>query len=165
MSHPVTLTGYLGRDPQFRETKPRTIKSEIREERFIFENGGERVWDEYDIVEEHALYDIETTPRTYAVMSLAVHHWESGKRETTWERIVAWDADNAHFGLRRLGWGDQIEITGWPDSFETADGSRVDQIVLSSFRLISRRLRAPEESLFHNRQPTVRASSETESAA
>ena len=145
MSHPVTLTGYLGRDPQFRETKPRTIKSEIREERFIFENGGERVWDEYDIVEEHALYDIETTPRTYAVMSLAVHHWESGKRVTTWVRIVAWDADNAHF--------------------VTEDGTGVDQIVLSSFRLISRRLRAPEESLFHNRQPTVRASSETESAA
>ncbi len=142
MSHTVTLTGYLGKDPQFRETKPRTIESEVRQERFIFEHGGKRTWVDNDIVQHHATYDFETTPRTFAVMSLAVHHWESGRRITNWERIVAWDADNAHFGLRRLRKGDKVEIIGYRESFKATDGTTIEQIVLSNFRMI--RPRRPE---------------------
>ena len=141
MDQTVTLTGYLGRDPEFRDTRPRKIESEIREERFCFEHRGRRQWDETDILEERATYDIETRPRTYAVLSLAVHHWAGGKRHTDWKRIVAWNPDKAHFGLRRLGCGDQVEITGRKTSFETDDGKTIDQIELVDFRLISRKTR------------------------
>ena len=141
MNRTVRLTGNLGRDPQFRETRSRTIESEIRQKRFVFEHQGRRHWDDHDVLQDTATYDFQTTPRTFAVLSLATHRWERGQRIPTWHRIVAWNADRAHHGLRRLGRGDRVEITGLRTTFKTEDGRTIDQIELQSFRLIRRRLR------------------------
>ncbi len=75
------------------------------------------------------------------MLSLATHSWEGGKRSTTWHRIVAWSVDRQHFGIRRLGKSDRIEITGQRSSFTTPDGRTIPQIELTSWRLLSRKPR------------------------
>ena len=142
MGQILTLTGYLGKDPQIRTTQPRTLsRTYCRTERFYFEHAGRRSYDDYDVVEDRAEVEFTTTPRTFAVLSLATHEWKAGKRTTTWHRIVAWSIDDLHFGIRRLGKGDRVELTGHETSFKTADGREIQQIELVSFRLVSRKLR------------------------
>jgi single-stranded DNA-binding protein len=140
MGQILTLTGYLGRDPQLRETRSRTItRKQTYQRQFVYDHAGRRTYDDFDVLEDHVEYELTYTPRTFAVLSLATHTWDRGNRSTTWHRIVAWNADRQHFGIRRLAKGDRIKISGRKTSFEAEGGQVIEQIELMSFQLLSRK--------------------------
>ena len=130
----VTLRGYLGQDPAVRTTKPRTYTRQPKVQ-FVFEHAGRSVREEHDLLPEIA-QEIEIQPREYVVLSLATHRWIRGERRTTWHRVVAWNTDHQHFGIRRFRKGYQVEITGRTTQFEI-DGRAIAQIELTDLRLIS----------------------------
>jgi single-stranded DNA-binding protein len=109
-THTVTLTGYLGKDPAARDTRVRTTtRTATRTERFVFEYQGRRLRDADDRLDDHVEYELTTTPRTFAVLTLATHRRHRERRTTTWHRVVAWNADRQHFGIFRLRKGDRVE--------------------------------------------------------
>ena len=146
MTDPLTLTGYLGKAPQRRQTRTRTsARTVTHKEHFVFEYAGKTIYDADDVLEDRAEYDVTSQPRTYTVLSLATHHWEAGGRVTTWHRIVAWNSDRDHRGIHFLRKGDQVQITGRPTTFETVDGRSLRQIELTRFRVIRAKPRVPCE--------------------
>lgn len=160
MEQILTLTGYLGRDPELRDTRSRTVtRTETRQRQFVYDHAGRRTYDDFDIVEDHVEYDLTYPPRTFAVLSLATHIWDRGQRSTTWHRIIAWSADRQHFGIRRLAKGDRVEITGRKTSFEAADGQVIEQIELMSFRLLSRKTRPTQSAAPRSEKPAQRPAS------
>ena len=73
MGHTLTLTGYLGKDPEIRETKERTLTRKTRPEPLIFEFGGVRTPDRpCDICEDAAEYDVTVPSREYALKDLDI---------------------------------------------------------------------------------------------
>ncbi|MCP3963621.1 MAG: hypothetical protein GY719_37775, partial [bacterium] len=93
-----------------------------------------------DIAEEPAEYDVTVPARAYAVLSLATHSWVGKERITTWHRVVVWNVDRLeHLGVRIARKGSKVEITGCRTSFETRDGWTLEQIELSSFRILQLR--------------------------
>ncbi|MCP3957372.1 MAG: hypothetical protein GY719_05930 [bacterium] len=138
MNDTITLTGYLGKDPEIRETQERTLTRQTPAPRLIFEHAGLRHPDRADdIAEEPAEYDVTVPARAYAVLSLATHNWAGRERITTWHRVVVWNVDRLeHLGVRIARKGSKVEITGQRTSFETRDGWTLEQIELSSFRIL-----------------------------
>jgi single-stranded DNA-binding protein len=160
MEQILTLTGYLGRDPQLRETRSRTLtRTETRQRQFVYDHAGRRTYDDFDIVEDQLEYEVTYLPRTFAVLSLATHTWDRGNRSTAWHRVVAWNADRQHFGIRRLAKGDRVEITGRKTSFEAEDGQIVEQIELMSFRLLSRKPNPAQSAPPRSEKPAQRSAS------
>ena len=138
MDDTLTLTGYLGKDPEIRETQERTYTREVHRAPLIFEHNGVRTYDRpSDIAEEPAEYDVTIPSREFAVLSLATHDWVGRERITTWHRIVVWNVDRLeHIGVRIARKGSRVEITGRRTSFETRDGRTLEQIELTSFRIL-----------------------------
>ncbi|MCP3962398.1 MAG: single-stranded DNA-binding protein [bacterium] len=141
MDDTLTLTGYLGKDPEIRETQERTLTRQALGPQLIFEHAGLRLPDRAgDIAEEPAEYDVTVPPRAYAVFSLATHSWAGAKRITTWHRIVVWNVERLeHIGVRIARKGSKVEITGRRTSFETRDGHTLEQIELTNFRILQLR--------------------------
>ncbi len=141
----VTLTGYLGKDPLRRATRPRTSTRIItRKERFVFELGRRRITDEHDVLEYQDEITFTTTPRDYTVLSVASHHGRGRRRFTHWHRIIAWNTDWSHRLLHLLAKGDQVEITGRPTSFEATDGNLIHQLELLDLQILRRKTRPPQ---------------------
>ncbi len=138
MNATVTLIGYLGKDPEIRDTEERTFTQKTLGQQLIFEHRGARTLDrDCDIAEAAPEYDVTVPSREYAVFSLATHGWEGKKRITTWHRVVVWNADRLEFlGLRIARKGSRVEVTGPRKSFETRDGGTIKQIEASSVRLL-----------------------------
>lgn len=138
MNDTITLTGYLGKDPEIRETEERTCTRQTPARALIFEHAGARVPDRVDdIAEEPAEYDVTIPSREFAVLSLATHAWVGRDRITTWHRIVVWNVDRLeHLGVRIARKGSKVEITGRRTSFETRDGRTLEQIELTCFRIL-----------------------------
>ena len=121
MNDTITLTGYLGKDPEIRETKERTFTRQSHVESLIFEHRGARTPDRpCDICEEPAEYDVTIPAREFAVLSLAVHTWIGRKQITDWYRVVMWNLERVGpGGVRIARKGSKVEITGRRTSFET----------------------------------------------
>src|SRR5258708_165561 len=85
MTRPLILIGYLGKDPEIRQTRVRTYRGKRRN----------RVAECFD------RYEFTTRPRDFIVVSLATH---DDKGEATWHRLVAWNGDQlCHRNLRFAG--------------------------------------------------------------
>ena len=138
MNGTITLTGYLGKDPQIRETQERTYTQASQPQTLIFEHAGRRVYDRADdIAEEPAEYDVTVPSRAFAVLSLATHDWVGPERLTTWHRVVVWNVERLEFmGVRIARKGSKVELTGRLTAFETRDGRRLEQVELSEFRIL-----------------------------
>ena len=138
MNDSITLTGYLGKDPEVRETEERTYTREVHRAPLIFEHNGVRTYDRpSDIAEEPAEYDVTVPSREYAVASLATHSWVKGKRITQWHRIVVWNLERMGFGgIRIARKGSKVEVTGRATSFKTRDGKTLEQIEVTTFRIL-----------------------------
>ncbi len=138
MNDTLTLTGYLGKAPEIRETQERTYTRQTPAQSLIFEHRGVRTPQRADdIAEEPAEYDVTVPSRTYAVFSIATHSWYGEQRITTWHRVVVWNVDRLeHLGVRIARKGSRVEVTGPRTSFETRDGLTLEQIEASSFRIL-----------------------------
>ncbi len=138
MTDTITLTGYLGKNPEIRDTAERTITLRERHQTSVFEYAGTCSPDRpQDITEEPAEYEYTLTPRDNAVLSLAPHRWEGKERITTWHRVVVWNVDRMeHIGVRIARKGSRVEITGRRTSFIAQDGRTVEQIEASHLRIL-----------------------------
>ena len=138
MNDIITLTGYLGKDPEIRGTKERTYTWQTPARKLIFEHRGVQTLDrDDDVAEAPVKYDVTVPSRDFAVLSLATHHWDGTKRITTWHRIVVWNVDRLeHIGVRIARKGSRVEITGRRTSFETREGQVLEQIELTNFRIL-----------------------------
>ena len=86
----------------------------------------------------------EAVPAHDAVLSVATHRWENGRRVTTWYRVVVWDVYRTeHIGVRIARKGTKVEITGRKTSFTTRDGHLMEQVELIDLRIL-RMPTAPE---------------------
>jgi single-stranded DNA-binding protein len=138
----LTLTGFLGHDPESRETEAGEVTgTRTRRQQFIFQNGSHSVCDQHDVVEDDEEYSFVKPPRGYAVLSVATHSTHRGQISTEWHRVIAWNTDRDHFGLFRLGKGDQVELIARPSTYTTRDGRDLEQLELVRFRLLRRKLR------------------------
>ena len=138
MNDTITLTGYLGKDPEIRETEERTLTRQTPAQPLVFEHAGLRTYDRPDdIAEEPVEYDVTIPSREFAVLSLATHKWVGRERITTWHRVVVWNVERmSNIGVRIARKGSKVEINGHRTSFETRDGHRLEQIELTSFRIL-----------------------------
>ena len=117
----VTLTGYLGNDPDIRETEERTYTEPQPPTRLEYHLGGVMQYDE--LLEEAAEYDVTSPSREYAVFSLAEHTSQNGKNATKWHRVMAWNVDRLeHFAVRLARRGDKVRITGRQTTFVVRKG-------------------------------------------
>jgi single-stranded DNA-binding protein len=130
MTRPLILTGYLGKDPEIRQTQVRTIRGKRR-------NCVAQVYDRYEFT---------TRPRDFIVLSLATHD-EHGV--TTWHRLVAWNGDQlCHRNLRFAGKGDLVKVKARPETFKykAPDGTDCElrQLIVLRFRVLKRKHLPPE---------------------
>ncbi|HEV3077736.1 MAG TPA: single-stranded DNA-binding protein [Thermoanaerobaculia bacterium] len=130
MTRPLILTGYLGKDPEIRQTQVRTIQGKRRN----------RVAQLYD------RYEFTTRPRDFIVLSLATHD-EHGV--TTWHRLVAWNGDQLCYrNLRFAGKGDRIKVEVRPEAFRYTDDEGKErtlrQLIVLRFRVLKRKHIPPE---------------------
>ena len=93
MTQQIVLTGYLGSDPQFLDTRERVIEREA-----FHPLAGKKVPQEFVV-----------TPRRYARLSLATHEG----RETRWHKLVAWNLDRGRdlYGVKIANKGDKVRVT------------------------------------------------------
>ncbi len=138
MNDIITLTGYLGKDPEIRETAERTYTRKTQARPLFFEYKGRTTPDRAeDVCEEPAEYDVTVPPRDFAVLSLATHTWDGKKRITTWHRVVVWNVERLEFmGVRIARKGSRVTLTGRQTSFETRDSRVLEQIELTDFRIL-----------------------------
>ena len=141
MTDTITLTGYLGKDPEIRETEERTFTQTTLGQQLIFEHRGARTSDrDCDIAEAAPEYGVTVPSRTYAVFSLATHSWYGEQRITTWHRVVVWNLHRMGFGgIRIARKGSKLEVTGRRTTFETQDGRTLEQIEASNVRILQLR--------------------------
>jgi len=142
MNDSITLTGYLGKDPEIRDTRERTVTLRERPATLVFEHCGVQTPDRsYDVCEEPAEYDLTLPTREYAVFSLAVHRWAGGTRKTFWHRIIVWDVDRMEFmGLRIARKGSKLEITGRRTSFTYRDEKAEKEVTVDQIEAVTVRL-------------------------
>jgi len=138
MNDVITVTGYLGKDPEIRDTSERTVTLRELPPSLVFEHSGVQTPDRIDdICEEPAEYDVTLPTREYAVLSLATHRWEGGQRVTTWHRVVVWNVDRMeHIGVRIARKGSKVEVKGRLTSYVTGDGRTLEQIDLIHLRIL-----------------------------
>ena len=133
MNDTLTLTGYLGRDPEIRETRERkrTYTRRLRRE-FIFEYNGVRTPDrDWEVAEEVAEYDVNYPPGEYAVFQLAVHTWKGRHQRTDWHRIIVWNVDTEEkIPVRILRKGSKVEVTGIRSSYTFWDEEKKENVTL-----------------------------------
>lgn len=141
MKDTVTLTGYLGRDPEIRDTRERTLTRTDRPESPVFVHRGVRVPDsEHDICEPAAEYDVTIPSREYAVLSLATHTWRGRERITTWHRLIVWNVFRLEFlGVRIARKGSKVQVTGRITVWTTDDGRAIKQLEVDELRLLELR--------------------------
>ncbi len=124
----VTLTGYLGKNPETRSTQERTYE-------------GSRY---NKVVDLHEPYEGHVAPRDYLNLSLGVHHGE----ETSWYDLKVWYGDLlCHRNIRFSGTGDLVTVVAW-HSFYKLRGTDClrEQYIVQSFKRLrrSRKRPAPE---------------------
>ena len=136
----ITLTGYLGRDRQIRETQQRTVVRRQPPTRLEFHLGDFKRYE--DVLFESAWHEETIPSREYAVLALATHQWKDGKDETIWHRVIVWNPDRDHRNVRFCRKGDRVEITGRKSSFRTHDGRIIPQIELVNLKTL--KTKSPE---------------------
>ncbi len=122
----IELTGYLGRDPELRETQEKTfVVDHVDECRTTYLAHGASI-PEPDMIGDQLAEDaipygerhteITRLPRDYAVMSLGVHDGP----KTTWYSLRVFNIDPHHpqsrytamLGIRIAKRGDQVQVKG-----------------------------------------------------
>jgi single-stranded DNA-binding protein len=130
MTRPLILIGYLGKDPEIRQTRVRTIQG-------MRKNPIAQVPDPYEYT---------TRPRDFIVVSLATH---DDKGETTWHRLIAWNGDQlCHRNLRFAGKGDRVKVKVRPETFcykdDKGNEHTLRQLIVLRFRVLQRKHIPPE---------------------
>ena len=130
MTTTITLTGYLGRDREIRDTAPRTLTME----RFN------------EIAEMPEEYDVTVRSREYALLSLATHEGRNGSRRTVWHRLIAWNVDRMdRMPVRLARKGDLVRVTGRRETFRFTDDDgqeqEVNQVVVEDLVFLRKRAR------------------------
>jgi single-stranded DNA-binding protein len=136
----ITLTGYLGRDRQIRETQGRDVLRREPPTRLEFHLGDFKRYEEY--LQDSGWYEATTPSREYAILALATSQWKDGKDQTTWYRVVVWNPDRDHRNVRLCRKGDRVKITGRKSSFRTHDGRLIPQVELVNLETV--RTKSPE---------------------
>ncbi len=124
MTRSPILIGYLGKDPEIRQTQVRTIQGKRKN----------RVAQCFD------RYEFTTRPRDFIVLSLATH---DDHGVTTWHRLVVWNGDQlCHRNVRFAGQGDRVKVQVRPETFKykAPDGSERElrQLIVLRFRVLKR---------------------------
>jgi len=130
MTRPLILFGFLGKDPEIRQTRVRTYRVKRLN----------RVAQCYD------RYEFTTRPRNFIVVSLATH---DANGETTWHRLVAWNGDQlCHRNLRFAGKGDRVKVQVRPETFRYTDDDgnerKLRQLIVLRFRVLKSKHIPPE---------------------
>jgi single-stranded DNA-binding protein len=129
MTRPLILTGYLGKDPETRQTQERVYEGSRK-------NPIAQVLDHYTG---------RTRSREYIVMSLATHQGN----QTAWYRLVVWSSDQiCHRNIRFAGQGDLVKVQAWHEvyRFKADDGTEheIRQHIVARFRVLKRKHVPPE---------------------
>src|ERR1700680_1736883 len=129
MTRPLILTGYLGKDPETRQTRERDYEGARH--------------DTAAQVLDH--YTGRTRSREYIVMSLATHQGN----QTTWYRLVVWSSDQiCHRNIRFAGQGDKVKVQARYEvyRFKADDGTEheMHQHIVERFRVLKRKHVPPE---------------------
>ena len=134
----VTLTGYLGRDPEIRQTREKIFTRYQAPQPCLFEYAGRTIADAAtDLLKEPVPVEAHYHCRDYAVLSLASHRWQGRRRITNWHRVIVWNVDRLeHLGVRIARKGSRVEITGRKTTFTARDGRQLQQIELSRLRIL-----------------------------
>lgn len=118
-----TLTGYLGGDPEKRDTEPRT------EIQLRFN----------PIAECHDEIEYTTRSRQYLRLSLATHRRNTqGKWQTTWHQLVLWSSDRLeHLNARLARKGDKVTVQGHEQTYtyidkETGQERQITRFIITS---------------------------------
>ena len=130
MTTTITLTGYLGRDREIRDTKAPTYTV--------------KRWNE--IAETTDEYDVTPPSRSYALLSLATHEGRNGSRRTTWHRLIAWNVDRMDRRSVRLARkGDLVRVTGRRETFSFTDDDgqerEVQQVIVDDLVFLRKKAR------------------------
>jgi len=136
----ITLTGYLGRNRQIRETQERTVARRQPPTRLEFHLGDFKRYE--DVLFDSAWHEDTIPSREYAVLSLATHQWKDGKDTTIWYRVIVWNSHRDHRNVRLCRKGDRVKITGRQSSFRTHDGRSIPQIELVNLETL--KTKSPE---------------------
>lgn len=125
----VTLTGFLGKDPQYRATEEKTIE----------------VTRKNPIAEMDETLECIRTSRTYLRLSLATHP-QGFQGPTTWHQLLVWDGDAAGTRTARLvGKGDKVRVIGRPTTYTfTGDDNverTIERIVVEDLQVVSLKAR------------------------
>lgn len=109
----VTLTGFLGKDTEYRDTQEKAIT-------------GKR-WN--PVAEMYETYETLRGSRTYLRLSLATHPNGFGGAPE-WHQLLIWDGRALHNRTARLvGKGDQVRVTGKPTTFTFTGDDGVERTV------------------------------------
>lgn len=125
----VTLTGYLGRDREIHETRPKT----------------RTVMRYNDLAGRKVPTEITPRAREYAVFSLATTERVNGQPVTRWHRLLAWDVDRRPNFQYRLGYkGDLVQVTARVENFtfDAPDGTSrtITTHVLTSWKTLRKKI-------------------------
>jgi hypothetical protein len=116
----ITVTGYLGKDPEMRDTKERTYEVTARNQ----------------VAEMDESYEVTVPARPYLVCSLCVNRSPTQKR---WYNLKLWNSDRLEYRPIRLAHaGDLVTVTGYLETFPLPDGSLFEQLIIQSFQRIRR---------------------------
>jgi single-stranded DNA-binding protein len=122
---PVTLTGYLGKDRETRETRERTFVS--------------RRYNPVALMREPL--DVTVQSRTYLKLSLATHERTATGTRTCWHDLIVWNPGRETFLARK---GDLIQVTGHSESysFDTPTGPvSGTRFVVQTLKFLRRKVR------------------------
>jgi single-stranded DNA-binding protein len=124
----ITVTGYLGKDPETRQTQERTCEVTHRNE----------------IAEMDETYEVTIPPRDYLIASLCVNVTKTEKR---WYSLKVWNSDRLeHRAFRLAHAGDLVEVTGYLETIYLRDGMAFEQLIVQRYQRLRRssKHRAPE---------------------
>jgi single-stranded DNA-binding protein len=126
----LTLTGNLGRAPQLRQTRERTITVK-RPNR---------------VAQLTDTFEVRTRSRDYIRFSLAYRPHPAAKGR--WYHCVVWNGDLlAYRAIRWAHQGDLVRITGRPEVYRYWDAKGIPcslyQIVISDFKVLVRSRKHP----------------------
>ena len=85
----ITLTGYLGRDRQIRETQQRTVVRRQPPTRLEFHLGDFKRYE--DVLFESAWHEETIASREYAGLALPTYPVRRTADETIWHRVIVWN--------------------------------------------------------------------------
>lgn len=132
----ITLTGFLGSDREIRFTQGRTRTATRYNE----------------IAEMEEEYEVTTSGREYAVLSLATQQLVAGQWKTVWLRLIVWNLGQGMqwWNVRLARKGDRVRVTGRLETsrFTGDDGAEreLTQVVVETYQCLRPKVRSEAAS-------------------